>query len=144
MNLAEVLNVALPELPTRRLSTSYPRLHPNVIAREQMEGGVPTMVAMVSGGSYVMRFTPDQWKLIQLFNGQRSYGELIELYQQESGVAFAEEDVRNFVDSLEEGGIWYRTSLELNSTVTKKLADNAAAEPRKKRSIADDLLYLGS
>ena len=101
MNLAEVLNVALPELPARRLSTSYPRLHPNVIAREQMEGGVPTMVAMVSGGSYVMRFTPDQWKLIQLFNGQRSYGEVIELYQQESGVAFAEEDVRNFVDSLE-------------------------------------------
>ena len=132
MNLAEVLNVALPELPARRLSTSYPRLHPNVIAREQMEGGVPTMVAMVSGGSYVMRFTPDQWKLIQLFNGQRSYGEVIELYQQESGVAFAEEDVRNFVDSLEEGGIWYRTSLELNSTVTEKLADERRRRAKKK------------
>ncbi|MGA9510601.1 MAG: HlyD family efflux transporter periplasmic adaptor subunit [Candidatus Sulfotelmatobacter sp.] len=132
MNLAEVLNVALPELPARRISTSYPRLHPNLIAREQVEGGVPTMVAMVSGGSYVMRFTPEQWKLIQLFNGQRSYGEVIELYQQESGIAFAEEDVRDFVDSLEEGGIWYRTSLELNSTVTEKLADERRRRAKKK------------
>ncbi len=132
MNLAEVLNVALPELPARRIKTSYPRLHPSLIAREQVEGGVPTMVAMVSGGSYVMRFSPEQWKLIQLFNGQRSYGEVIELYHQESGVTFAEEDLRDFVDSLEEGGIWYRTSLELNSTVTEKLADERRRRAKKK------------
>lgn len=132
MNLAEVLNVALPDLPARRTGKSFPRLHPNVIAREQVEGGVPTMVAMVSGGSYVMRFTPEQWKLIQLFDGRRSYREVCELYQQETGVAFDEQDVRDFVDSLEEGGIWYRASAEMSSTVTEKLADERRRRAKKK------------
>jgi len=132
MNLSEVLNVALPELPARRASRSYPRVNPNVIAREQIEGGVPTMVAMLSGGSYVMRFTPEQWNLVQMFDGQRSYGEVIALYQQETGVEFAEEDVREFVESLEEGGMWYRTSVELASTASEKLADERRRRARKK------------
>jgi putative peptide zinc metalloprotease protein len=132
MNLSEVLNVALPELPTRWASKTYPRVHPNVIAREQIEGGVPTMVAMLSGGSYVMRFTPEQWKLVQMFDGRRSYSEVVALYQQETGIAFAEEDVREFVESLEEGGLWYRTSAELATTASEKLADERRRRARKK------------
>ena len=104
MNLAEVLNVALPELPARRIGKAFRRLHPKLIAREQIEGGVPTVVAMVSGSSYIMRFTPEQWKLVQLFNGERSYRDIAELFQQQTGMAFAEEQVREFADSLEEGG----------------------------------------
>jgi len=49
MNLAEVLNVALPELPAKRIGKTFPRLHPKMIAREQIENGIPTAVAMVSG-----------------------------------------------------------------------------------------------
>ena len=67
MNLAEVLNVALPELPARRSDKSYPRLHPKLIAHEQMKDGVPAMVAMISGGTgSVFFFTPEQWKLVGL------------------------------------------------------------------------------
>ena len=132
MNLAEVLNVALPELPAHRIGKSYPRLHPKLIAREQIEGGVPTMIAIVSGGSYVMRFTPEQWKLVQMFNGERSYGEVVELFQEETGIAFTEEEVREFVDSLEEGGLWYRTSAELNTTAGEKLADERRRRAKKK------------
>jgi len=130
MNLAEVLNVALPELPARRIK-GYPRLHPQLIAREQIEGGVPTVVAMVTGSSYLMRFSPEQWKLVQLFNGERSYREVTELFQQETGIAFAEEEVREFADSLEEGGIWYRTSAELG-TASQKLADERRRRAKKK------------
>ncbi len=129
MNLAEVLNVALPELPARR-GKSFPKIHPNLIAREQIEGGVPTMVAMVSGGSYVMRFSPEQWKLVNLFNGERSYRDVIEIFQQETGIAFGEEDVREFAESLEEGGIWYRTA-EL-TTASQKLADERRRRAGKK------------
>jgi putative peptide zinc metalloprotease protein len=132
MNLAEVLNVALPELPARRIEKSYPRLHPNLIAREQIEGGVPVMVAMVSGGTYVMRFSPEQWKLVQLFNGQRSYREVVELYQQDTGITFGEEEVREFVEALDEGGLWYRTSAELTSTASQKLADERRRRAKKK------------
>jgi putative peptide zinc metalloprotease protein len=129
MNLAEVLNVALPELPARR-GKSFPRVHPNLIAREQIEGGVPTMVAMVSGGSYVMRFNPEQWKLVNLFNGERSYHDVVDLFKQETGIAFGEEEVREFAESLEEGGIWYRTA-EL-TTASQKLADERRRRAGKK------------
>ena len=132
MNLSEVLNVALPELPARRIGKSNLRLHPKLIAREQIEGGVPTIVATVSGGSYVMRFSPDQWKLLQLFNGERSYGEATELFQEETGTDVTEEQVREFADSLDEGGIWYRTSLELATTAGEKLADERRRRARKK------------
>ena len=100
MNLSEVLNVALPELPARRAGKNFLRLHPKLIAREQIEGGVPTMVAMVSGNSFILRFTPEQWKLVQLFNGERSSSDVIELFQQETGMAFDEKDLREFCDLL--------------------------------------------
>jgi putative peptide zinc metalloprotease protein len=131
MNLAEVLNVALPELPAKRIGKAYRRLHPRLIAREQIEGGVPTIVAMVSGGSFIMRFTPDQWKLVQLFNGERSYVEVGALFQQETGVAFTEQEVREFADSLEEAEIWYRSPLELNTTANEKLADERRRRAKK-------------
>ncbi len=131
MNLAEVLNVALPELPAKRIGKAYRRLHPRLIAREQIEGGVPTVVAMVSGGSFIMRFTPDQWKLVQLFNGERSYVEVAELFEQEIGVSFTEQEVREFADSLEEAEIWYRSPLELSTTANEKLADERRRRAKK-------------
>lgn len=136
MNLAEVLNVALPELPARRVGKDFRRLHPKLIAREQIEGGVPTMVAMVSGTSFLLRFNPEQWKLVQLFNGERSYHEVTELFQQETGIAFDEKDVREFCDSLEECGFWYRTTLELSTTGSQKVADERRRRAKKKIDLA--------
>jgi hypothetical protein len=76
MNLSEVLNVALPELPARRIGKEVPQLHPKIIAREHVEGGVPVVVAMVSGNPMVLRFAPETWALVELFDGQRSYKEI--------------------------------------------------------------------
>ncbi|MGA8271726.1 MAG: HlyD family efflux transporter periplasmic adaptor subunit [Candidatus Sulfotelmatobacter sp.] len=123
MNLSEVLNVALPELPARRIGKSFLRLHPKVIAREQIEGGVPTFVAMVSGGSYILRFSPEQWKLVQLFNGERSHAQVAELFRAETGIVFTEQEMREFADPLEECGFWYTTTLDLSTTASQKLAD---------------------
>jgi putative peptide zinc metalloprotease protein len=136
MNLSEVLNVALPDLPARRIGKSFPRLHPKLIAREQIEGGVPTIVAIVSGGGLILRFSPEQWKLAQLFNGERSYGEIAELFQEETGIALTEEGAREFADTLEESGIWYRTSLELSTTANQKLGDERRRRAKKKIDLA--------
>ncbi len=135
MNLAEVLNVALPELPARRIARNFPRPSPKLIAREQIEGGIPTMVAMIPGGTYILRFSPEQWKLVQLFDGERSYSQVAELFQQETGVPFTEEEVREFVESLDETGIWYRKSAEL-STASQKLADERRRRAKKKIDLA--------
>lgn len=136
MNLSEVLNVALPELPARRVVKSFPRLNPKVIVREHIEDGVPVIVAMVSGGGQILRFTPEQWKLAQLFNGVRSYNEVTELFHEETGVSFTEDEVREFAGALEEGGIWYKTSLELITTAAQKLADERRRRAKKKIDLA--------
>ncbi len=131
MNLSEVLNVALPELPVRRIK-GYPRLHPKLVMREHIEDGSPTMVGVVSGGTYVYRFNPDQWSLIQLFDGQRSYKEVAELFQEQTGMAVDEDQVRELAGSLEELEFWYKTPLEKNVTATQKLADQRQKRVKKK------------
>lgn len=131
MNLAEVLNVALPELPARRIK-GYPRLHPKLVMREHIEDGSPTMVGVVSGGTYVYRFNLDQWSLVQLFDGQRSYREVAELFQQQTGMAVDEAQVQELAGSLEDLEFWYKTPLEKNVTATQKLADQRQKRIKKK------------
>ncbi|MGA7168034.1 MAG: HlyD family efflux transporter periplasmic adaptor subunit [Candidatus Sulfotelmatobacter sp.] len=136
MNLAEVLNVALPELPAKRIGKAYRRLHPKVIAREQIENEVPTVIAMVSGGSYIMRFTPEQWKLVQLFNGERSYQDIAELFRAQTGISFTDEEVREFADPLDECGLWHKTALEITTTAAQKQADERQRKAKKKIDLA--------
>jgi putative peptide zinc metalloprotease protein len=131
MNLSEVLNVALPELPVRRIK-GYPRLHPKLVMREHLEDGLPTMVGVVSGGTYVYRFNLDQWSLVQLFDGQRSYKEVAELFEQQRGMAIDEAQVQELAGSLEELEFWYQTPLEKNVTATQKLADQRQKRVKKK------------
>lgn len=132
MNLSEVLNVALPELPARRIK-GYPRLHPKLIAREQIEGGVPTVIAMLSGGTFVVRFSPEHWKLVELFDGKRSYREISELYAQLTGFVYGEQEIRTFADSLNEEGFFYKTAIELNTTASQKLVEERQKRVRKKK-----------
>ncbi len=132
MNLSEVLNVALPELPARR-SKGYPRLHPNMIAREQMEGGEAVMVTMISGEPLIFRFTPEQWRLVQLFDGERSYKQIAEAYTQEVGALLGEDVVREMADALEESAFWYKTPLERNITASEKLRDERQRRVKKKK-----------
>ena len=130
MNLSEVLNVALPELPAKRVK-SYPRLHPNLIMREQFVDGDLTFVSAISGGSYLCRFTPEQWALLQLFNGERSYAQVTQLYQ-DLGNSVEESQVQEFADSLEDLEFWYKTPLEANITASEKLAETRQKRAKKK------------
>jgi putative peptide zinc metalloprotease protein len=132
MNLAEVLNVALPELPARR-NKGYPRLHPKLIAREQIEGGVPTVIAAISGGTGFFRFTPGVWKIVELFNGERSYRQVSELYAQQSGIVYGEAELREFADGLDEGGLFYKTGMELNITASQKLSEERQRRVKKRK-----------
>jgi putative peptide zinc metalloprotease protein len=137
MNLAEVLNVALPELPARRGAKSNPRLHPRLIAHEQMKDGIPTMVAMVSGGTgSVFFFTPEQWKMVGLFNGEHSYREIAEAYTAEIGLAWSEEDVRAFADQLDDAGLFYKTALDVNSTASQKLTEERRRRTHRKIDVS--------
>lgn len=133
MNLSEVLNVALPDLPARR-NKSYPRVHPKLIMREHVEVGVLTRVATISGGTYLYRFNSEQWAVVQLFDGERSYRQVAEAYQRQTNTAFDEEQVREFADSLEELDFWYKTPQEKNLTASEKLSETRQRQV-KKRSV---------
>lgn len=110
MNLAEALDVALPELPARRASRSFPRVHPKLIAREHLEEGVPVVMAHIPGASDLFRFSLEQWGLVQLFDGQRSYEEVSQEYLAEHGVEFPPQDIQEFADNLR--SFWYQTPQE--------------------------------
>lgn len=127
MNLTEALHVALPDLPPRSARKRCPRLHPHVVAREQLEDGKPIIYAIVSGANQLYRFTPDQWDLVQLFNGERSYQDVSKAYEARTGVFYPPDTIQEYVSELDE--IWYTSPQEPNVMAAQK-----GAEERHKRS----------
>lgn len=137
MNLAEALNAALPELPAKRVRTSYPRVDPRTIWAENVEEGQVVVAVHVRGTDAFYRFPPDQWKLIELFDGQRSYEDVVEAYRQRYGVQYSAEDVREFANALEEADFWYKTPQEKNIALNQKLAEHRHQHKHRKSKWGD-------
>lgn len=136
MNILEALDVALPELPVKAAKRSYPRLDPRVIAKEHIEQGVPTVLAKVPGSETFVRLTPEQWKLLELFDGERSYEQVAEALAEIVAVPFSTDDVKEFCSFLQEQtDLFYRTPLEKNITLKQKLG--AERHKRKRLAVAD-------
>jgi putative peptide zinc metalloprotease protein len=123
MNITQALNVALPELPARLISERPPRVHPDVVFRDHVEDGIPVVRAFVPGVASMFVFPPESWRLIQLFDGQRSYAEIGELYSAETGADYSEEIVRDFAAGIEALNFWYQTPQEKNVKLMQKTAD---------------------
>jgi putative peptide zinc metalloprotease protein len=137
MNITQALNIALPELPAKLISQRPPRVHPDVVFREHIDDGKPVIRAYVPGIDAMFTFTPENWGLIRLFDGQRSYAEVAELYSAESGVAYSEETVREFAASVEALNFWYRTPQEKNIKLMQKTADERRRLQKKKSRWGD-------
>src|SRR6201998_1603713 len=71
---------------------------------------------------------PLNWKLAQLFDGQRSYTEIAELYSQQNGMEYDVGEVREFAAELEAIEFWYKTPQENNIL----LIQQSTEERRKK------------
>jgi putative peptide zinc metalloprotease protein len=122
MNILEALEVALPELPGKTGKQRYPRLDPRVIAREHIEQGAPMVLAKMPGAENFIRLPPSQWKLVQLFDGQRSYQDISRQSGVVAGAFYSEEEVRNLANFFEENtNFFYKTPLEENVTLHDKL-----------------------
>jgi putative peptide zinc metalloprotease protein len=114
MNLTRALEVALPDIPARKLAESYPRMDPGVTFREHIEDGRPVMRIYVPSVAGMYTLDKTQWELAKLFDGKRSYEEIAKMYSQEKGVEYDSESVREFADNLEAGEFWYKTAQEKN------------------------------
>ncbi len=137
MNITQALNVALPDLPARMVSERYPRVHPEVVFKQQIVDGETLVRAFVPGVEAMFAFPPESWKLIQLFDGQRSYADVAELYSQETGVLYSEDAMRGFAAEIEDLNFWYKTAQEKNVKLMQKTADQRRQMQKKKNRWGD-------
>ena len=142
MNLTRVLDVALPELPARIISERAPRIPPDAVFKEHIEDGKPVVRALVPGQDAMFRFPKANWELAQLFDGNRSYEEIARLYSAQTGVEYSTDEVREFAESLEADGFWYKTAQEKNILLMQKDAQKRRKGLRAQKSKWGDLAQI--
>ncbi len=124
MNILEAFDAALPEIPAKTARQSLPKLDPRVISKEHLEQGVHTVLAKMPGSDTYVRLTPEQWTLLELFDGERSYDELSELIREKTGIGFTTDDVKEFTSFMrDQTDLLYRTPMEKSITLKEKLGE---------------------
>lgn len=122
MNLSEAFDAALPELPKARLSRRHPpRLDPELIVREDVLDGEPSIGVYQRSKANFFRLSPAQWELAQLYDGVRNYEEIAEIYTERAHIQLDADDARAFADNMESNDFWYKTSQEKNIALNEKL-----------------------
>jgi putative peptide zinc metalloprotease protein len=138
MNLARILDTALPDLPPQRLPDRMPRMYPKVIEREHVEReGAMVRVLIPNGPAHYYRFTKLQYELVKLFDGNRTYDEVAELFIRQTSVYVSSQEVREFADSLEKIEFWYKTPYEESVILCNELAEQRHKAIKHKRFWAD-------
>src|SRR5271167_4663998 len=120
MNIVEALNVALPEIPAQA-KRRLPRMNPRIVARQQIEEGQPMMMVLVPEMHQYYRLTPDQWSLLQLFDGNRRYEEVAEAFSAQTNIAYSAEMAQEVADAEPDAVFWYQTQQDKNSTQREKV-----------------------
>ena len=138
MNLAEALDV-LPEITAPTRSRRVFKIDPRLVGREHIEEGAPIFLAHVPGSTNIFRLTPEQWKLAHLFDGQRSYEEIAELFLAETAIQLGIEDVRSFAEMMQDADFWYQSPHEKNIALMQKLRDR---RKKQKKAKAGDMARI--
>ncbi len=139
MNLTRILNNALPEIPARSLSERPPRKPVDMVFREHIEDGQPTVRVIIANSDLMFNFPPANWALIQLFDGQRSYEEIAEAYSAETGAEYSVQEVREFADMMEASNFWYKTPQELNVQLMQMSTDERRKLLKSRETKGGDL-----
>jgi putative peptide zinc metalloprotease protein len=137
MNLTRALEVALPDIPARKLEETCPRMDPGASSREHLEDGQRIVRIYIPASRGMYTLTPEQWGLAQLFNGERSYEEIAETYSQEFGNFYDEAGVRQFAEDLESNDFWYKTPREKNILLMKQSVEERRKKLKTKSRWAD-------
>jgi putative peptide zinc metalloprotease protein len=137
MNLAEAFNAALPDLPARRSRTTHPKLDPALVFRENIEDGNPVIVALVRGTDKIYRFSPEQWRIVELFDGTRSYEDVAAAHAELYNVVYSTDDLKEFAGGLDDADFWYKTPLEKNIALQQKLESSRHQHTHRKSKWGD-------
>jgi putative peptide zinc metalloprotease protein len=145
MNLTQVMNVTLPEPPAARMRDSYPCCSPKMIAKDHFEReGHMVHVIIPDGPSHFFRFSKQQFELIKLFDGKRSYAEIARTFAREQKIGVNAEFVQTFAENMEKKDFWYRSPEEESVVLYNKLAGDRHKTLQKKhgKSAAADLAII--
>ncbi|HTQ61441.1 MAG TPA: HlyD family efflux transporter periplasmic adaptor subunit [Candidatus Solibacter sp.] len=139
MNLTRVLNVALPEIPARTLSQRPPSIPPGIVFQEHDEEGRQIVRVLVASQEAMYKFPRANWTLIQLFDGYRTFEQIAQLYSKEMGCEYSAEEIRDFSDSIEKLGFWYRTPQERNIQLMQMTSEQRRKLAKSRKSRFGDL-----
>jgi putative peptide zinc metalloprotease protein len=142
MNITEALNAALPEMPARMVAERYPRIASDMVFREHIEDGKAVFRVYVPSAEAMYKFPPQNWALIQLFDGKRNYEEIAKLYSQQTRSEYNAEQVRDFAAELEAMDFWYKTPQEKNIVLMQKSVEERRKLLKKKSRYGDLSLIL--
>jgi putative peptide zinc metalloprotease protein len=137
MNLTRALEVALPEIPARMMAQSCPRLHPDLVFKEHIVDGRPTVRVFVPGVDAMFNLAPQTWELVRFFDGQRDFDQVAEAYSRETGKRISLDEVHEVADDLESIEFWYKTPREKNILLMQQSADDRRNALKKKKKWAD-------
>src|SRR3954468_13860979 len=137
MNLSEALNAALPEMPSARPRQAKLKLDASILARPQVEQGQTVIVIHKRGTADLYKLPPEQWAIVELFDGNRSYQDVSDAYFAQTGKRFDEDDVRAFADTLRDAGFWYRSPQEKNIALMQKLQEERRKHVKRKSKHGD-------
>jgi putative peptide zinc metalloprotease protein len=134
MNIVRALDSAIPELPERVVRRDAPKLDPRVITKEHIEDGQPIVVAKLPGAETILRFIPEQWKLVKLLDGKRTYQEISDLSVEVTGAYFTEDDVREVASFLyDKTEFISKTPLEKNIILQEQVRDQRRKKMKRSR-----------
>ncbi len=137
MNLTRALEVALPEIPARQIAQTCPRLHPDVVFKEHIVDGRPTVRVFVPGVEAMFNLAPQTWELVRFFDGQRSFEQVAEAYSSETGRAISLDEVHQVADDFESIEFWYKTPREKNIALMQLSADERRNALKRKNKWGD-------
>jgi putative peptide zinc metalloprotease protein len=133
MNIVEALNVALPEIPERLLRQKrVPKIDPRLVARQHVLDGVPVVLVLIPDSHGYYTLPPVNWELIQLFDGERTYEEIAELFTASTGMAVSGHWVEEFANENADAAFWSKTLLEKNARFRQELAEKRRGRTQKK------------
>ena len=133
MNLAEALNVALPESPVRAIAKDrLPRVDPNLIVTEQTQDGRNMVMVVIPATRRIYPLTPEQWDLLSLFDGTRTFDKIAQIQSARTSVLYTEDYVRDFAESMADQPFWYKTAQERNIALWSKLREERRRRTQKK------------
>jgi putative peptide zinc metalloprotease protein len=137
MNLTRALEVALPEIPARQVAQSCPRLHPDVVFKEHIVDGRPTVRIFVPGVDAMFNLSPATWELVRFFDGRRSFEQVAQAYTGETSIPISLDDVHGLADDLESIGFWFKTPREKNIALMQLSADERRDALKQKTKWGD-------